>query len=62
MAKADWEFVKDILDKTESQTNVERAKVIVKKLGKRIRQRGRDRAEDVGQTASRVVGATSLIR
>jgi hypothetical protein len=54
MAKADWQFVKEILDEMKSQSNAERAKVIVKKLGKRIRQRRRD-SEDVNQAAARVV-------
>jgi hypothetical protein len=55
MAKTDWEFVRDILNDTESMSNTERAQVIADKLGKRIRGRGRDRAEDARLAAARAV-------
>jgi len=54
VAKPDWKFVQEILDATESQSNAERAREIVKKLGKRIGQRRRE-DEDVNQAAARVV-------
>lgn len=56
----DIELVKSILDSMEGQPNQLKADEIVKKLGKRIRQRARDREsgksrEDVNQAAFRIV-------
>lgn len=48
------DFVKCILDEMEGQSNRLKADVIVRKLGKRVRQRARDR-KDVNQAAARIV-------
>jgi hypothetical protein len=45
MAKPDWQIVKEVLDATEGQSNDERAKAVMKKIGIRIRQRARDRED-----------------
>ncbi len=50
----DNKFVEDILKETEGKSNRVRAAEIVKRLGKRIRQRARDR-EDFSQAAARIV-------
>jgi hypothetical protein len=56
----DIEIVKGILDRLEGSTNQQKSDEIVKVLGKRIRQRARDRRnaesrEDVNQAAFRIV-------
>jgi hypothetical protein len=43
MAKPDWQFVQDILEKAQGENSAALAKKIVKKLGFRIRKRARDR-------------------
>jgi len=57
MAKkvTDPQFVKHILDAMKGQPHQLVADRIVRDLGKRIRQRARDRVEDANQAAARVV-------
>jgi|GEM_PF-3841354 hypothetical protein len=57
MAKkvTDADFVEKILKDMKGKSNRLIADAIVKKLGLRIRNRARDRAEDVNQTAARIV-------
>jgi hypothetical protein len=54
MAKHDWQFVKEILDRSKGKGSEAVAREVAKALGKRIRQRGRDR-EDFSQAALRTV-------
>lgn len=58
MAKkpTDIQIVKTILDEMEGQKNQLKADQIVKVIGKRIRQRARERSsEDFSQAAARIV-------
>ena len=57
MAKriTDADFVERILEDMQGKSNRLVADAIVKKLGLRIRNRARGRAEDVNQAAARIV-------
>jgi hypothetical protein len=58
MAKPDWQIVHEILERSGGKDTVTTAKVIVETLGKRVRQRHREKdakREDFSQAAARIV-------
>jgi hypothetical protein len=62
MAKTDTQVVKDVLDRMGDDDNASKAREVTRVLGKRIRQRARNRTGAAENAARTVNAAASSVR